>query len=94
MPIPVVATISLVANDASGVPHLQSGRKKLRYQLYVDAARSVPWASSLTPPEFSGVVSADVPFRHNMTIFGRIPARQFEPGVGSYEDMVTVVLTY
>ena len=41
-PIPVAGSISLIADDASGAPYLESGRKKLRYQLFVDAARSVP----------------------------------------------------
>lgn len=94
VPIPLEGSISLVADDASGAPHLQSGGNKLRYQLYVDAARSVPWTSSLSPPSFSGFVSADLPFRQNMTIYGRILARQFEPGVGHYEDRIAVVLTY
>ena len=93
-PIPVAGSISLIADDASGAPHLESGRKKLRYQLFVDAARSVPWTSSLSPPEFSGLVSGDLPFRHRMTIYGRIQARQFEPGVGYYEDAIMVVLNY
>ncbi|WP_353209673.1 spore coat protein U domain-containing protein [Sphingorhabdus sp.] len=92
--IPVAGSIRLIADDASGAPHLESGRKKLRYQLFVDAARSVPWTSSLSPPEFSGLVSGALPFRHRMTIYGRIQARQFEPGVGYYEDAIAVVLNY
>ena len=94
IPIPITGSISLIADDALGAPHLHSGGKKLRYQLYIDAARSVPWTSSLAPPNFSGVVSADLPFRQSMRIYGRIQARQFEPGVGYYEDVISVVLTY
>lgn len=93
-PIPVNASITVLSNDGAAPHFLQSGSQKLRYQIYVDAARTVPWSSNPEHPSLSGLVSADAPLRRNLTMYGRIPARQSTPEVGFYEDMITIVLNY
>lgn len=94
MPTAVDASISFIFNGASSVPSLQSGNQTLRYQMYLDAGRSVLWHANRDISVFSGYVSASMPLRRTLTIYGRLPARQFSSKVGFYDDVITITLTY
>ncbi len=92
---PVEGTISLLGG-ASG-RRLTSGARSLRYQLYLDPARSVPWgdgAGGGRTASVSGVVSPNTAFRQSITIYGRILARQSRTAVGAYTDQIEAILTY
>lgn len=76
---------------------MSNGEKTLEYQLYVDAARTVPWAAG-TP---DGVVAGEgVGMGEDTTraipVFGRVldtPSNQSVPE-GSYSDVITVTITF
>lgn len=92
---PVEGTITL-PGGASG-RRLVSGDRSLRYQLYVDPARSIPWSDGVgggRTASVSGVVSPNTVFRQSITIYGRILARQSDAAVGAYADQIEAILTY
>jgi spore coat protein U-like protein len=93
-PVPIKGSIDLMIPGQSTDPNLENGGQRLRYQIYMDAARSIQWRSGLETAGFSGAVSASTPFRQNLTIYGRIPARQTGAGVGPYRDTISVILNY
>lgn len=65
---------------------------KLRYALYLDAARTRPWAdgNSGTGTYSAGSVAAG---KYTVQIYGRIPRNQ-DVTTGSYQDSVTATINY
>jgi spore coat protein U-like protein len=96
-PVPIHGTISLLGASGPAGRQLTDGGRRLRYQLYLDPARTIAWESGSggdRTASVSGVVSPNTPFRQTLTVYGRILARQSEARVGNYADPLTVVLNY
>ena len=71
---------------------LVNGTEELRYNLYLDAARTQVWGDGTSGTEVrieDPPNNADVP----LTIYGRIPAGQ-DVASGAYVDTVTVSINY
>lgn len=95
-------TVSLSAGavGSPGARQMAGGSGRLGYELYRDAARSVPWgdgggsgaavAGSIAT-SLLGLVCA--PGARNHTVYGRIPANQNVPA-GVYQDQVVLTITY
>jgi spore coat protein U-like protein len=90
-------TIGLIGSGEPGGRDLADGRHRLRYQLFVDPARTILWGDgsgdTRTLPT-SGTVGPTAPMRQTFTIYGRILARQTDAAVGNYRDQITAVLNY
>ena len=95
-PAPISGTIHLTGAGGAAGRHLTDGAHQLRYQLYLDPARTVQWGNggSAGAASIAGVVIATTPFSQALTIYGRILARQADARVGSYADHFTVILNY
>jgi spore coat protein U-like protein len=95
-PVPISGTIKLTGAGGPASRHLTDGAHQLRYQLYLDPARSVPWGDvgGVGAAAISGVVGPATPFRQALTVYGRILARQSDTRVGKYADQVIVILNY
>jgi spore coat protein U-like protein len=94
-PLTVHATIALAAT--APVRQVRVRSHALRYQLYVDAARTVPWGDGNAGTAIlaaTGLVSRGSPFRQQVTVYGRLLARQKDAAVGSYTDQISSILTY
>ena len=88
-------SISLVASGRG--PELADGANRLRYQLFADPARTVPWGDGSAGSQsraVSGLIGPATPLRARFTIYGRILARQPNAQVGNYTDQITAVLNY
>ncbi|MDR7993823.1 spore coat U domain-containing protein [Thermosynechococcus sp. TG252] len=71
---------------------MTSGRERLDYNLYIDAARTQIWGDGTGGSSLRTLV----PVNHAPTtleIFGRIPTRQFVPA-GIYSNTIVVTLEY
>jgi spore coat protein U-like protein len=92
----VGGTIALVNSGGASGRELAAGRHRLRYQLFMDRARSIAWGDggALQVKSISAVVGPATPWRQSFTIYGRILARQSHAGVGRYTDRITAVLNY
>lgn len=94
-PVAVEGAIALLGG-ATG-RRLAGASGELRYQLYLDPARSRPWGDGAgggqTAP-VSGSVGPNTVFRQTTTIYGRILARQSQATVGAYSDRIDAVLQY
>jgi spore coat protein U-like protein len=62
----------------------------LNYQLYRDSARSQIWGQTIGTDT---VVDVGTGIAKSHTVFGTIPGGQLSPA-GSYQDIVTVLITY
>ena len=94
-PVAVEGSVALLG-DAAG-RRLTSGAAELRYQLYLDPARTRPWGDGTGGGEtapVSGTAGANAPYRQTITLYGRILARQTLASVGAYSDQIEAVLTY
>jgi spore coat protein U-like protein len=94
-PLPVQAAIALTT--IAPVRQLRAASHALRYQLYVDAARSVPWgdgSGGTAALAASGQVSRSLPFQQRVTVYGRLLARQTGTAVGNYADQLAASLSY
>jgi spore coat protein U-like protein len=93
----VEGTIGLIGPGGPAGRHLADGRHRLRYQLFVDPARTILWGDGIgdtrTKP-ISGMVGPIDSMRQTFTIYGRILARQSDAAVGNYSDQITAVLNY
>jgi len=95
-PAAISGTINLTGAGGPSGRQLTDGAQQLRYQLYLDPARSVPWGdgSGAGAESISGVVGLTTPLRQAFTVYGRILARQSATRVGNYADHITVILNY
>jgi len=95
-------TLSISAGTVGtpGARQMAHGTGRLRYDLYSDAGRTVPWgdgggagatAGGNITSGLLGLVCA--PGARNHTVFGRIPALQNVPA-GGYQDQVILTITY
>ena len=67
----------------------------LRYGVYVDPNRSLPWGDGTggtTPIAGNFLLPGVTAATH--TVYGRIPARQTDISPGSYTDVLVITLTY
>ena len=88
----VDGTISLIGG-AEG-RELADGPHRLRYQLFADPARTIPWGDGGNAKAVSGLVGPATPLRAQFTIYGRILARQRQAQVGHYTDQIIAMLNY
>jgi spore coat protein U-like protein len=95
-PVAINGTIGLSGAGGASGRQLSAGAARLRYQLYLDPARTVPWgdAGSSDAMTFSNIVGPTAPFRQTFTVYGRILARQSNASVGNYNDHIAVMLYY
>lgn len=96
-PVPIRGTIALTVAAGPSGRRLNGGRSALRYELYLDPGRTVPWGNGTGGTGtilVSGVASPTAPFRQAFTVYGRILARQSGAHVGHYADQATVFLNY
>jgi spore coat protein U-like protein len=71
----------------------KSGGMSLRYNLYLDAARTQIWGDGTGGSAHFGPFLPTLNFNHTVTMYGRVPARQASP-VGAYTDTITVTINY
>ena len=95
-------TLSLSHGTAGtpGARQMAAGAGRLRYDLFSDAARTIPWGDG---GGGGGVVGSNItsgllglvctPGTRPHTIYGRIPASQNVPA-GLYQDQVVLTITY
>jgi spore coat protein U-like protein len=87
------ATVSLNqgANNnrvpSAGTRALANGANYLGYEIYSDSGLSTVWNTTNTQP----IASTGAPI--SLTAYGRIPAGQ-NPATGSYNDTVTITVTF
>lgn len=93
-------TISSGTVGTPGARQMANGAGRLRYDLYSDAGRTVPWgdgggggagATGNITSGLLGLICA--PGTRTHTVFGRIPAAQNVPA-GAYQDQVILTITY
>ena len=90
-------TVSLAGATGPSGRELSGGSHRLRYQLYLDPARTVSWGDGnggSGTGTVSGTVGQGTPFRQTLTVYGRLLARQSNASVGQYTDQIAVVLNY
>ena len=93
----VEATIGLVGGAGSGGRELADGPHRLRYQLYLDPARTIPWGDGSGDTRIRSIalsVGPTGPTRQSYTIYGRIRGPQSQVMVGHYSDQATVIFNY
>lgn len=95
-------TLSISAGTVGtpGARQMAHGAGRLRYDLYSDAGRTIPWGDgggggaapggNITSG-LLGLICA--PGTRSHTVFGRIPAAQNVPA-GAYQDQVILTITY
>ncbi|MDB5698831.1 MAG: spore coat protein, partial [Alphaproteobacteria bacterium] len=94
---PVVGTIALLGMNGASGRALSDGSHRLRYQLFLDAGRTIMWGDGTgdsRTESISETVGRSATLRRNFTIYGRILARQSDVIVGNYVDGITAVLDY
>ena len=86
--------VELSAGLATGFAprELQSGTHRMTYNLFLDAGRTSVWGDGTSGTSYSTQSPADG-VDLNLTVFGRIPARQ-NAWVGAYADSVVVTVEF
>ncbi len=95
--VPIHGTIILAGADGPFSRRLNTGSHSLRYQLYLDPARTLLWGDGnggSGTGSVSGTVSENIPFRQILIVYGRIQARQSYAHVDTYADQIIAVLNY
>lgn len=80
------ATVTTRQMDISGV-----GTDKLDYSLFSDSTRGTNWGNTVGTDTVTGTGSGSA-IAH--TVYGRIPSGQNNAPVGTYNDTVTITVTY
>jgi spore coat protein U domain-containing protein, fimbrial subunit CupE1/2/3/6 len=85
-------TIELsVASEDPTLRTMSAGAHALRYQLYLDAARTIIWATGAGGTSTYGPIAPAEATPTLVPIYGLLPARQ-DVAAGSYHDTLTVTL--
>lgn len=95
--VPIDGRISLTGAGGYARRELTDGPNRLRYQLFLDPARTILWgdgSGGTHTKSITGMVGAAAPFRETVVVYGRILARQSDAGVGTYADQIIAVLNY
>ncbi len=79
------------ATDATVLRGMTAGSHVLRYQLYLDAARTIVWGTGAGGTATYGPVLPADGVPTSVPIYGRVPARQ-DVGAGAYSDSLLVTL--
>lgn len=74
----------------AGTRTMQGPGGQIAYALYRDSGRSLPWGHTLGTDTASGSGNGA---QQNYTVYGRVPP-QTTPSAGTYQDTVTVDVTY
>jgi spore coat protein U-like protein len=69
---------------------MASGANLVGYQLYSNAARTTVWGDAVGSNTVAGSGTGSV---QNLTVYGSVPA-QTTPAAGTYNDTITVTVTY
>lgn len=69
---------------------MNRGGENVKYGLYRDAARTLPWGNTVGMNTASSVGTG---LAQTFTVFGRVPV-QTTPSPGIYSDMIVVTVTY
>jgi len=96
-PVPILGTVTLLGSGGLSDRELTDGPNRLRYQLFLDPARTILWGEGSGAggaKSIAGVVGPTTPFRETLTVYGRILARQSGAVVGNYTARITAVLNY
>lgn len=72
---------------------MHKGGDELRYNLYLDATRTLIWGNGTSGSSRFGPVLPLLGSPQTLTIYGRIPARQASP-IGVYTDTVTATINF
>jgi spore coat protein U-like protein len=64
---------------------------RVNYQLYSDSAHTTVWGNTVSTDTVAGTGSGD---GQAITVYGRVPSGQTNPKVGTYNDTITVTVTY
>lgn len=82
------------ANDVLGRSMQSSaGGAAMRYNLFVDASRSLPWGDGITGANIQGTMAA-ANGTASHTFYGRVPAGQHRLRPGTYSDLPVLTLEY
>lgn len=83
-------TVSLTAGSGSYAQRtMTGGANQLGYNLYTDASRITVWGDGLGSTSNVSATGENV----DLTVYGRIPARQNVPA-NAYADTITVTVAY
>lgn len=69
---------------------LTSGSETVAYKMFSDSARTTNWGNTVGTDTVAGTGNGS---QQTLTIYGRVPA-QTTPGPATYNDTVTVTVTY
>ncbi len=87
-------TVGLGKGNGSGATvtarKMTSGANTLNYALYNESTRTTNWGDTALTNWVSGTGTGSA---QNLTVYGRVPASQYVAS-GSYEDIVTITVTY
>lgn len=88
-------TIDLSAGNSGTYSYreMRKGGDSLRYNLYLDAARSQAWGNGTQGSSRFGPAIPLLGIPQTLTIYGRIPAQQASP-VGAYTETITATINF
>ena len=70
---------------------MSSGTNQVNYTMYTDAGRTTVWGDGTGGSALNSLTGTGA--AQPITVFGRIPAGQ-TPAVGTYNDLITVTVTF
>lgn len=93
------ATYTIAASAGTGTylaRKMVSGSQVLSYNVYIDNTRMTIWGdgSSGTSSISGSITATSGGATQTSTVYGRIPSGQQAASVGSYNDILTVTVTY
>ena len=87
-------SITLMGATPSTNRQLRQGLQALRYQLYLDPARTELWGDGNNSLAISGTITFETHYRQEIMIYGRIYANQNTATANAYIDNINSTLDY
>ncbi len=96
-PTPVWVNASVALSGGAGPVAARRFSEGLRYQLFVDPARTIVWGDltgSAGARPIAGLISREQELRIVVPVYGRLLARQSWARVGRFLDVITATISY
>ncbi len=90
----ITVDLSKGFSNTYNVRTLRSGGDNLNYNLYLDSGHNTIWGDGTEGSSRYGPLNPTNNSNIDLSIYGRIPARQTNTKVGNYSDTITVTINF
>jgi spore coat protein U-like protein len=92
--VPITIRLHSASDRQGQGRHLTGRNSRLQYDLYLDAATTIPWGDGQRGTQYYSNSSPTANSNTTVTIYGKIPPGQTQAAAGIYQDTITIAIDF